>query len=120
MRHAKGRATERGLSLGACIGIFPEGTRSRGTQLRARSGFGRLAELVPEAEVRSVAILGTTDVPRFPTRPSIEVRFFTPAGGGMQPGEDASSFSARLVAEIRAQAPVVACGRKPKPAATPA
>lgn len=113
--HAFDRAVEE-LRAGACIGIFPEGTRSRGTQLRARSGFGRLAELVPEAEVASVAILGTTDIPRFPTRPSVEVRFFRPAGGPMQPGEDAASFSARLVTEIREQAPISACGRRPKPA----
>ncbi|MGK2936732.1 MAG: lysophospholipid acyltransferase family protein [Solirubrobacteraceae bacterium] len=114
--HAFDRAVEE-LRAGACIGIFPEGTRSKGKELRARSGFGRLAELVPEAEIVSVAILGTTDIPRFPTRPSVEVRFFRPAGGGMQPGEDASSFTARLVAEIREQAPRVACGRKPEPAA---
>ena len=108
--HAFDRAVEE-LRGGACIGIFPEGTRSKGEPLRARSGFGRLAELVPEAQISSVAILGTTDIPRFPTRPSIEVRFFRPAGGGMQPGEDASTFTARLLAEIREQAPVTACGR---------
>ncbi len=111
--HAFDRAVEE-LRGGACIGIFPEGTRSKGEPLRARSGFGRLAELVPEAEIASVAILGTTDIPRFPTRPSIEVRFFRPAGGGMQPGEDASTFTARLLAEIREQAPITACGRKAK------
>lgn len=113
--HAFDRAVAE-LRAGACIGIFPEGTRSKGSALRARSGFGRLAELVPEAEVRSVAILGTTDIPRFPTRPSVEVRFFEPAGGPKQPGEDPAAYTARLLTEIRELAPVVPCGRRPKPA----
>jgi len=39
------------LRAGACIGVFPEGTRSRGKVLRARSGLGRLALEVPEAHV---------------------------------------------------------------------
>ena len=37
------------LRGGDCIGVFPEGTRSRGEVLRARSGVGRLALEVPEA-----------------------------------------------------------------------
>lgn len=108
--HAFDRAVEE-LRAGACIGIFPEGTRSKGKELRARSGFGRLAELVPEAQVLSVAIRGTTDIPRFPTRPSVEIEFFAPEGGPKHPGEDASAFTARLLAEIRAKAPITACGR---------
>ena len=39
---AMSRAIE-SLRGGICIGVFPEGTRSRGNPLRARSGFGRLA-----------------------------------------------------------------------------
>src|SRR6476659_1125917 len=48
------------LRAGACIGVFPEGTRSRGEVLRARSGIGRLALEVPEAHVSLVAIEGTS------------------------------------------------------------
>ena len=100
------------LRAGACIGIFPEGTRSKGTELRARSGFGRLALAVPEAEVVCVAITGTVDIPRFPKRPRVGVHFYRPAGGGLQPGEDAAALGARLLAEVRERAPRVACGRK--------
>jgi 1-acyl-sn-glycerol-3-phosphate acyltransferase len=108
---AMDRAIEE-LRAGACIGIFPEGTRSKGTELRARSGFGRLAQAVPEAEVVCVAVTGTVDIPRFPTsRPRVTVEFFRPAEGGLHEGEDATALAVRLLAEIRAKAPRVAHGR---------
>jgi 1-acyl-sn-glycerol-3-phosphate acyltransferase len=103
------------LRSGRCIGVFPEGTRSRGKELRARSGFGRLAEAVPEAQIVSCTVEGTTDVIRFPKRPKIRVRFFTPEGGGLQPGESPGDFTMRLLAEIRGHAPIAALGRKPQP-----
>ncbi|MEO6496655.1 MAG: 1-acyl-sn-glycerol-3-phosphate acyltransferase, partial [Solirubrobacteraceae bacterium] len=109
--HAMDRAIEE-LRAGACIGIFPEGTRSKGRELRARSGFGRLAEAVPEAQIACVAVTGTTDIPRFPHRPRVTVEFFTPSGGGRRPDEDASALGARLLAELRAKAPIAAAGRK--------
>jgi 1-acyl-sn-glycerol-3-phosphate acyltransferase len=103
----------RQLRGGACIGIFPEGTRSLGRELRARSGIGRLAELVPEADVLAVAVHGTVDIPRFPlSRPHVRVDFFRPEGGGKQPGETAAEFAARLLAEIRARAPIAVAGRR--------
>jgi len=71
------------LRAGACIGIFPEGTRSRGRELRARSGFGRIAKAVPEAQIVSCTVQGTVDIARFPRRPRIRVCFFTPAGTEM-------------------------------------
>jgi 1-acyl-sn-glycerol-3-phosphate acyltransferase len=106
------------LRAGACIGIFLEGTRSLGRELRARSGFGRLAEAVPEAEVICCSIVGTTDLARFPKRPDVRLRFFRPEGGGLQPGESAGELSARLLAEIRAEAPIEHAGRNPKPVQT--
>ncbi len=109
--HAMDRAIEE-LRAGACIGIFPEGTRSKGRELRARSGFGRLAEAVPEAQIACVAVTGTTDIPRFPHRPRVTVEFFTPSGGGRRPDEDATALGSRLLAEIRAKAPIAAAGRK--------
>jgi len=109
--HAMDRAIEE-LRAGACIGIFPEGTRSKGRELRARSGFGRLAEAVPEAQIACVAVTGTTDIPRFPHRPRVTVEFFTPSGGGRRPDEDSAALGARLLAEIRAKAPISAAGRK--------
>jgi 1-acyl-sn-glycerol-3-phosphate acyltransferase len=109
------RALERAIAelrAGACIGIFPEGTRSLGRELRARSGFGRLAQAVPEAAVVCCTVTGTTAIPRFPERPHVRIRFFVPEGGGLQPGESAGELSARLLAEIRSQAPIDCAGRR--------
>lgn len=110
--HALDRAIEE-LNAGACIGVFPEGTRSLGRELRARSGIARLAEAASEAQIVSCTVQGTVDIPKFPAdRPHVRVDFFRPAGGGMQPGEDAGEFAARLLAEIRARAPISIAGRK--------
>jgi 1-acyl-sn-glycerol-3-phosphate acyltransferase len=103
------------LRGGACIGVFPEGTRSLGRTLRARSGVGRLAAAVPEAEIVCVAIEGTTDIPRFPRRPRVRVSFFKPAEGGLRSGEEAAEFAARLLAETRRRAPISHAGRRPRP-----
>jgi 1-acyl-sn-glycerol-3-phosphate acyltransferase len=109
------------LRAGACVGIFPEGTRSLGRTLRARSGIGRMTAAVPEATVVCAAVSGTTDIPRFPRRPRLRVAFFEPAGGQMRPGEDPTEFAVRVLAEIRAVAPISAAGRRPKAiAAAPA
>jgi len=93
------------LRAGACIGVFPEGTRSRGKELRARSGVARLALEVPGAHVSLVAIQGTSDLTGFPRRPRIKIRFFDPAGGQPQPGDDPAELAAAWLAEIRAQVP---------------
>jgi 1-acyl-sn-glycerol-3-phosphate acyltransferase len=105
------------LRAGACVGIFPEGTRSLGRTLRPRSGLGRLAAAVPEAVTVPVAVMGTTDIPRFPRRPRLSVRFLPPT----QPaaGESPGDFAVRVNAQTRAIAPITAAGRKPKPAALP-
>jgi 1-acyl-sn-glycerol-3-phosphate acyltransferase len=100
------------LRAGACIGIFLEGTRSKGRTMRARSGFGRIAQAVPEAEVVCCTAVGTVDVIRFPKRPALSVRFFRPAGGGLRGGETPAEFGERLLEEIRAQAPAEAHGRR--------
>jgi 1-acyl-sn-glycerol-3-phosphate acyltransferase len=109
------RALDRAVSelrSGACIGVFPEGTRSLGRELRARSGIGRLAEAVPDAHVVCVRVVGTVDIAKFPThRPRVRVKFFAPAGGGLQPRETSGEFAARLLAEIRSQAPIMIAGR---------
>ncbi|WP_272472604.1 lysophospholipid acyltransferase family protein [Baekduia alba] len=113
--HAMDRAIEE-LRGGRCIGVFPEGTRSLGRTLRARSGFGRLADAVPEAHIVCCTVQGTVDIPKFPkSRPHVQVRFFAPAGGPRQPGESANDLSVRLLEEIRASAPIRHAGRKAKP-----
>lgn len=110
---ALARAIEE-LQGGACIGVFPEGTRSRGRVMRARSGVGRLALEVPETKLVCVAVEGTTDFTRFPRRPRVSARFFEPAEGQARPGEQPGELAARLLAEIRALVPPAAAGRKPK------
>ena len=100
------------LRAGVCIGVFPEGTRSKGKVLRARSGVGRLALEVPEAHVTLVAIEGTTDLTGFPRRPRIRIRFFDPVGGQPRPDEDPGALSARLLAEIRELVPPSLSHRK--------
>jgi 1-acyl-sn-glycerol-3-phosphate acyltransferase len=109
------RAFERAIAelrAGACIGVFPEGTRSLGRDLRARSGLGRLAAAVPEARIVCCAISGTTDIPRFPRRPHLRVSFFPPAGGGRHDGETPAELGARVLAELRRHAPIAAAGRR--------
>jgi 1-acyl-sn-glycerol-3-phosphate acyltransferase len=101
------------LRGGSCIGIFPEGTRSLGRALRPRSGLGRLVAAVPEATIVPVAITGSTDIPRFPKRPRLQVRFLAPAEG-LRPGETPAELAARVVDEIRALAPIAPAGRRPK------
>jgi 1-acyl-sn-glycerol-3-phosphate acyltransferase len=108
------------LRAGACIGVFPEGTRSRGKVLRARSGVGRLALEVPEAHVSLVAIEGTSDLTGFPRRPRLRIRFFDPAGGQPRGDEDPGDLSARLLAEIRALVPPSISYRKRHAAAAQA
>ncbi len=105
------------LEAGECIGVFLEGTTTRGRKLRARSGFGRLAEAVPGAAIVSCTVIGTVDISRFPKRPRIAVRFFPPRDGGLREGETPADFTARLLAEVRAEAPIEASGRKRKAAA---
>ncbi len=102
------------LRGGACVGIFLEGTRSGGRALRARSGLGRIAEAVPEAEIVCCAVEGTVDLVRFPTRPRLRVRFFRPTGGGVSDGETATELTARLLGEIRAIAQPLPYGRRTK------
>ncbi len=102
------------LRGGSCIGVFPEGTISRGKTLRARSGVGRLALEVPEATLVCVACTGTVDIARFPKRPRIRVEFFPPESGQIDPAEDPAELSARCLAEIRERAPIAVAGRRKK------
>jgi 1-acyl-sn-glycerol-3-phosphate acyltransferase len=113
---AMSRAIE-ALREGKCIGIFPEATRSKGIELRARSGFGRLAQAVPEATIVLAAVTGTVDVPRFPKRPEVRVDFFRPTDAHVDPDEPPAALPTRLLAEIRERAPRVVPGRRPKPVA---
>ncbi len=101
------------LRKGACIGIYPEGTRSLGRALRARSGVGYVARAVPEATIVGVACNGTVALPRFPrARPDVRVEFFAFDRPAIAPEESPQQYSTRLLAELRQRAPIEVAGRK--------
>jgi 1-acyl-sn-glycerol-3-phosphate acyltransferase len=101
------------LRSGACIGIYPEGTRSLGRALRARSGIGYLARAVPETTIIGVACNGTVAIPRFPRqRPRVTVEFFEFDRPAIGPEEAPQEYSTRLLAQLRSRAPIEVAGRK--------
>ena len=101
------------LRNGACIGIYPEGTRSLGRALRARGGVGHMAQAVPEATVVGVACNGTAAIPRFPSaRPRVRVEFFKFDRPAIASEESAQQYSTRLLAQVRQRAPIEVAGRK--------
>jgi 1-acyl-sn-glycerol-3-phosphate acyltransferase len=101
------------LRKGACIGIYPEGTRSLGRALRARGGVGHLARAVPEVTVVGVACNGTVAIPRFPrARPHVVVEFFEFERPAIAPEETPQQYSTRLLAQLRQRAPIEVAGRK--------
>jgi 1-acyl-sn-glycerol-3-phosphate acyltransferase len=101
------------LRGGACVGIYPEGTRSLGRALRARSGIGYLARAVPEATILGVACNGTVAIPRFPRlRPHVRVEIFEFDRPGIAPEESPQEYGTRLLAQLRQRAPSEVAGRK--------
>ena len=101
------------LRKGACIGIYPEGTRSLGRALRARSGIGYMARAVPEATIIGAACTGTVAIPRFPSaRPHVRVEFFEFDRPAIAPEESPPQYATRLLAEIRQRAPIEVAGRR--------
>jgi 1-acyl-sn-glycerol-3-phosphate acyltransferase len=101
------------LRNGACIGIYPEGTRSLGRVLRARSGVGQLARAVPEATIIGGACSGTVAIPRFPrSRPHVRVEFFQFDRPAIEADESPQQYSTRLLAQVRQRAPIEVAGRK--------
>lgn len=99
------------LGAGQCIGVFPEGTISRGQTLRFLSGAGRLALSTPGTVVIAARVTGVVDIVRFPKRPRIRVEFFEPAGGQPAPGESATALTKRVMGEVRSAAPPALPGR---------
>ena len=101
------------LRNGACVGIYPEGTRSLGRALRARSGVGYMARAVPEATIIGGACTGTAAIPRFPRlRPHLRVEFFEFDRPAIAPDESPQQYATRLLAQIRQRAPIEVAGRK--------
>jgi 1-acyl-sn-glycerol-3-phosphate acyltransferase len=99
------------LERGRCVGVFPEGTISRGEEMRPLSGAGRLALAVPGTRIVAVSVTGAVDIVRFPARPRITVEFFEPPEGQPREGESAIKLTRRVMAEIRRRAPFVPAGR---------
>jgi 1-acyl-sn-glycerol-3-phosphate acyltransferase len=97
------------LRAGACIGVFPEGTISRGATLRAHSGAGRLAVAIPATRVVCGIITGSVDIARFPKRPRLRVEFFDLP---LDQEETPLALTRRALAAVRAIAPPVAAGRR--------
>lgn len=109
------------LREGGCVGVFPEGTVSRGRALRPLSGAGRLALALPDVQLVCAAVTGAVDIVRFPKRPRVRVEFFAPAAGPPLPGESAIALTRRVMGEIRERAPFAVSGRHPGTAeSTPA
>ena len=102
------------LRRGECLGVFPEGTVSRGRQLRVLSGAGRLALAVPGTHVLGVRVTGAVDIVRFPHRPTIRVEFVEPADGQPRPEESAIALTRRVMNEVRSHAPAAIPGRAKK------
>lgn len=102
------------LRDGQCIGVFPEGTVSRGRTLPFLSGAGRLALAVPATRVLGVSITGAVDIVRFPRRPRIRVEIFEPSAGQPASDETATALTRRVMTEVRGRAPVALPGRARK------
>jgi len=99
------------LRAGECVGVFPEGTISRGQVRRVRAGASRLVAAVPKAAVVGLAVSGSVEVVRFPKRPRLRVEFL-PAPR-LAAGEDAVALVEAVMTRVREVAPVVAAGRHP-------
>jgi 1-acyl-sn-glycerol-3-phosphate acyltransferase len=106
------RAAVEALSDGAAVCIFPEGALSRGRALRARSGVGRLAQARRDARLVLCAVEGASAYVRFPRRPRVAVSFFEPAEGQHDRDGGPGELAARLLEQIRLQAPAVPAGRR--------
>lgn len=89
------------LEHGEAIAIFPEGTISRGKDLRARRGVSRLVRACPGVPVILAAVEGGTVLRKFPRRPRVIVEFFLPRAGQPGPKEDLQDLADRLLAETR-------------------
>lgn len=93
------------LEHGEAVAIFPEGTISRGQELRARRGVSRLIRACPGVPVILAAVEGGNMVKKFPRRPRVIVEFFLPLGGQPRPEESLQELADRLIAEIREKVP---------------
>ena len=72
---------------------------------------------MPEAVVVACTVSGATDIPRFPKRPRVRVRFFSPeAIATVHPDARHTDLPERLLAEIREQVPRDPAGRRRKSA----
>lgn len=87
------------------VAIFPEGTISRGQELRARRGVSRLIRACPGVPVILAAVEGGTVLRKFPRRPRVIVEFLLPTGGQPRPDESLQRLADRLLADTREKVP---------------
>lgn len=99
------------LRQGSCVGVFPEGTTSRGRVTRPLSGAARLAITVPETHIVLCRVTGCVDIIRFPKRPKLRVEFFEPAEGQRHDEESPIKLIRRTMTEVRTGTPYVIPGR---------
>lgn len=102
-------AAEQVLRDGGSLGVFPEGTVSRGRTMPVRSGAGRLVLAVPGTVVVGCRVTGVTDIVRVPRRPRIRVEFLPPTVAFE--GETANALGRRVMTEVRTGAPPQLPGR---------
>ncbi len=102
------------LVAGEAICIFPEGGLSQGRRVRARTGVSRIIRDSPGAQIVLVAVIGGTDLVRFPRRPRLRVELFRPTVDVDWAREDHAALAARLLEEIRRRVPPVPAGRHPR------
>ena len=99
------------LAAGDAICVFPEGRLSRGEQLRARSGVGRLIRGCPDATVVPCAVQGATDYVRFPRRPRVTLTFLSPVPAAHLAGAEPAVIAGVLLATTRRVVPPTPAGR---------
>jgi 1-acyl-sn-glycerol-3-phosphate acyltransferase len=104
MRHAR-----RVLDHGQVLGMFPEGTRSKGRGLGpAKTGTARLAIEV-QCPIVPVAIAGSEDVLMWvPRRACVTLRYLLPVWP--QPGETEAGLTARLMLSLASALPPASRG----------
>ncbi|WP_370365238.1 lysophospholipid acyltransferase family protein [Catenulispora sp. GP43] len=90
------------LRAGECICVFPEGTLSRGTRQRIRSGAARLLSAVPDAALVCCAVIGSGAVSRSRFRGRAGVVFFKAT---QTEGSTASEIVVEAMDVIRTVAP---------------
>lgn len=85
-----------------CVCVFPEGTISRGQQLRVRSGAARILTAAPNTAVVGCAVTGATDLKRLRFRARVGVTFFATS---QEPDAEPAAMVQSVMDTVRRLAP---------------